>query len=96
MVSRLRNPRMGIQLRRLFLRAGLEDVRGSVVADFETELDPDEVEEYQALSRELTERGELDGARATAAAEAVVDSVARGEHCGTALMFVVVGRVPDR
>lgn len=96
MVSGIRNPRMGIQLRRLFLRAGLEDVRGTVVADFETELDPDEMDEYRSLSRELTERGQLDVARATAAAEAVVEYVARGEHCGTALMFVVAGGVPAR
>lgn len=96
MVAGLRNPRMGIELRRLFLQAGLEDVNGTVVVDFETELDPDEAEEYRALAGELAERGELDAAQAAAAADALVEQAARGEHCGMAVMFVVAGRTPNR
>ena len=95
MVNAIRNTRMGIQLRGLFVEAGLTDVDGAVVGYFEPELDQDEMEEYARVARALAERGQLDGARAEAAIAALEENRARGTYCGLALIFVVSGRVPD-
>jgi SAM-dependent methyltransferase len=95
MITGIRNPYMGIQLRALFIEAGLTEVHGDVVGYFEEELDQDEAEEYARIARELAARGRLDPARAEAAIVAMEDRRTRGAHCGLALIFVVSGRVPD-
>ena len=94
LISGIRNSRMGIQLRGLFVEAGFTDVDGDVVGQFEQELDQEEAEEYTHVARGLAAAGLLDGARAEAAIAAMEDRRARGTHCGLALMFVVFGRVP--
>lgn len=92
--SQMRNPWMGLELRRRFVSAGLEDVRVRVVVDVEDALDPEEAIEFQALARELGESGEVDLTAAEAAVDTMVQASERGMHCGYALMFVAVGRVP--
>ena len=94
MISGIRNLYMGIQLRALFVEAGLTEVHGEVVGYFEEELDQDEAEEYARIAGELAARGRLDPARAEAAIAALEDRRTRGAHCGLALIFVVSGRVP--
>lgn len=95
LVSGIRNGRMGIQLRGLFLESGLTHVDGDIVGHFEQELDQDEAEEFTRIARNLAETGSLDGARAEAAIAAMEDRRARGTHCGLALIFVVFGRKPE-
>lgn len=90
----IRNPRMGIQLRGLFVEAGLTDVDGAIVGYFEPELDADEAEEYGRVARALGESGQLDRARAEAAVATLEDKRARDTYCGLSVMFVVSGRVP--
>ena len=95
MISGLRQPQMGISLRRRFIEAGLEDVDGEVVADFETVLDEEEAVEMERTAKLLVAQGSLDAERAAAAISALRDAMERGVHCGVALMFVVSGRVPE-
>lgn len=94
LVSGIKNGRMGIQLRGLFVEAGLSDVDGEVVGYFEEELDQDEAEEYSHIARGLAAAGLLDGERAEAAIASMEDRRTRGTHCGLSVMFVVSGRVP--
>jgi SAM-dependent methyltransferase len=96
MVSGIRNRWMGIQLRGLFVEAGLADVDGEVVGYFESELDEDEATEYTEIARKLAAGGVVDSARAEAAVEAMQDQRSKGTHCGLALIFIVSGRVPWR
>jgi SAM-dependent methyltransferase len=95
MVSGIRNGSMGIQLRGLFVEAGLTDVDGDVVGLFETELDQEEFDEFGRIARDLASRGLLDPARAEAAVATLEDRRVRGTYCGLALMFVVSGRVAE-
>jgi ubiquinone/menaquinone biosynthesis C-methylase UbiE len=94
-VSQVRNPWMGLELRRRFVSAGLDDVRVRIVIDVEDELDPLEAVEVRAVAKELGESGELDPAEAEAFVDTMVESSERGMHCGYSLMFVAVGRVPE-
>ncbi|MBA2721132.1 MAG: methyltransferase domain-containing protein [Chloroflexi bacterium] len=94
LVSGIRNGQMGIQLRRLMIKAGFVDVDGEVVGYFETELDQDEADEYARIARELAAQGTLDPGRSEAAIAAVEERRATGTHCGIALMVLVSGRVP--
>lgn len=94
LVSGIRNTSMGIALRGLFVETGFTDVGGEVVGFFEESLDEDEAEEWTVVARGLVARGVLDEARAEAAIAAMQDRRATGTHCGTALIFVVSGRVP--
>jgi SAM-dependent methyltransferase len=95
LVSGIRNSGMGLAVRGLLVEAGLRDVGGEVVGYFEEELDQDEAEEWAAGARALAARGRLDPSRAEAAIAAMEESRAAGTYCGTALIFVVSGRVPD-
>jgi SAM-dependent methyltransferase len=95
LVSGMRNTWMGIALRGLLIEQGFTDVGGEIVGYFEETLDQDEAEEWALVARDLAARGVLDPARAEAAIAAMEDKRARGTHCGTALIFVVSGRVPD-
>jgi SAM-dependent methyltransferase len=95
LVSGIRNPTMGIDLRGLLVGSGFLDVGGEVVGYFEEELDQDEAEEWSTIARGLAERGVLDASRAEAAVSALEDLRATGRHCGVALIFVVSGRAPD-
>jgi SAM-dependent methyltransferase len=90
----MRNPWMGLELRRRFVAAGLVDVRAQAVIDVEDTLDPDEAIEFRALAKDLGASGEVDLAAAEAAVDAMVEASDRGMHCGYALMFIAVGRVP--
>jgi SAM-dependent methyltransferase len=93
--SQMRNPWMGLELRRRFVSAGLEDVRIQAVINVEDTLDPVEAIEFRGLVKELGESGTVDLAAAEAAVDTMVDASERGMHCGYALMFIAVGRVPD-
>jgi SAM-dependent methyltransferase len=93
-IKGMRSPDVGLQLRRLLLEAGLVDVEGSVVALFETELDPEEQQEFREVAATLVASGELDPTRADAVVATLDARVAAGTYCGTALMFVVAGRGP--
>ena len=95
MISGIRQPQMGISLRRRFIEAGLQDVDGEVVADFETVLDEDEAVEMERSAKLLVAQGSLAAERAAAAISALRDAMDRGVHCGVALMFVVSGTVPE-
>jgi ubiquinone/menaquinone biosynthesis C-methylase UbiE len=92
--SHMRNPWMGLELRRRFVSAGLEDVRVQAVINVEETLDPEEATEFRALAKELTASGVLDRASAEGVVDTMVDASERGMHSGYALMFVAVGRVP--
>jgi SAM-dependent methyltransferase len=92
--SHMRNPWMGLELRRRFVTAGLEDVRVQAVINVEETLDPEEAIEFRALAKELGESGRLDQAVAEAAVDTMVEASERGMHTGYALMFIAVGRVP--
>ena len=94
LVSGIRNPSMGIDLRGLLIRSGFTEVGGEVVGYFEEALDQDEAEEWTRNARELAAGGLLEPARAEAAVEAMEDLRASGVHCGLAMIFVVSGRVP--
>jgi ubiquinone/menaquinone biosynthesis C-methylase UbiE len=95
LVSGMKNVEMGINLRRHFVEAGLEQVGGEVVAFFEEELDQEEAEEFTRIARDLAASGALEPGRAEAAIAAMEDNRTRGTHCGLALIFIVSGRVPD-
>jgi ubiquinone/menaquinone biosynthesis C-methylase UbiE len=94
LVSDLRNPQMGIQLRRRFIHAGLVDVTGAGTVFFETHLDDDEVAEFHERGRRLVERGEVEAERMERALRHVVAANDGGYHTGMAIMFVVRGTVP--
>jgi hypothetical protein len=94
LVSGIRNPTMGIDLRGLVVGSGFRDVGGEVVGYFEEELDQDEAEEWTMIARRLAERGVLDASRAEAAVSAMEALRATGRYCGVALIFVVSGRAP--
>lgn len=94
LVSGIANPDAGIQLRRRFVEAGLVDVTGTVVADFEEDLDAEESTEIAALADRLTAAGEIEPHAGRAIVEAMRSQLASGTHCGTALIFVVAGSVP--
>jgi SAM-dependent methyltransferase len=94
LVSGIRNPTMGIDLRGLVVGAGFVEVGGDVVGYFEEELDQDEAEEWTTIARGLAERGVLDASRAEAAVSAMEELRTTGRYCGVALIFVVSGRVP--
>lgn len=95
MIAGIRQPQMGISLRRHFIEAGLKDVDGEIVADFETVLDEEEAVEMERTATLLVAEGTLDAERASAAMRALRDAMERGVHCGVALMFVVSGSVPE-
>jgi ubiquinone/menaquinone biosynthesis C-methylase UbiE len=95
MIAGIRQPQMGISLRRRFLEAGLEDVGGEVVADFETVLDEEEAVEMERSAKVLVASGSLDAERAEVAIRAMRDAMERDVHCGVAQMFIVSGRVPE-
>lgn len=92
--TQMRNPWMGLELRRRFVLAGLEDVRVRAVVDVEDVLDPEEAIEFRAIAKGLGEAGDVDRVAAEAAVDTMVEASERGMHCGYALMFVAVGRVP--
>ena len=94
LVSGIRNPSIGIDLRGLLVENGFSDVGGEIVGYFEESLDQDEAEEWTVIARALAARGALDPARAEAAIATMEDLRTRGMHCGVALIFVVSGRVP--
>jgi len=96
MISEIRQPQMGISLRRRFIEAGLDQVDGEVVADFETVLMEEEAVDMERSARLLVAEGTLDSDRAEAAIGALRDAMERGVHCGVAMMFVVAGTVPER
>jgi ubiquinone/menaquinone biosynthesis C-methylase UbiE len=93
-VGQIRNPAMGIELRRRLLEAGLERVHAVVVAFVETVIDESEIEELRRKAVELADRGELDLERARSAIDHVVATNAAGTYTGLTLMFVAVGVVP--
>ena len=92
--TQMRNPWMGLELRRRLVTAGFEDVRAQAVITVEDELDPEEAVEFRALATEMGGTGALDPAAAASAVDAMVEASERGMHCGYALMFIAVGRVP--
>src|SRR4029079_17327671 len=71
-IAQIRNPAMGIELRRRLVDAGLESVRGAAVAFAETSIDPDETDDSRRQPSELADRGELEPARAQSAIDYVV------------------------
>jgi ubiquinone/menaquinone biosynthesis C-methylase UbiE len=94
LVSDLRNPRMGIELRRRFVHAGLSDVTGVGTVFFESHVDDDEVAETHERGRQLVERGEVDAERME---RALLDFDAAndgGYHSAMAIIFVVRGTIP--
>jgi len=92
--SHMRNPWMGLELRRRLVLAGFEDVHAQAVITVEDELDPEEAVEFRALATELGTSGALDPTAAASAVDAMVEASERGMHCGYALMFIATGRVP--
>jgi ubiquinone/menaquinone biosynthesis C-methylase UbiE len=92
--SQIRNPSMGIEVRRRFIEAGLEDVTVVVVGDVETRMDDEEVTEYRRVGRELVEVGVVEAARVDAAMEHLVRTNDAGIYSGMAVIFVTVGTVP--
>ena len=94
LVKGFRHPWMGLELRRRFATAGLEDVRVAVVIDVEHELDPVEGEEMRRIGEALADAGTVDRARARRFAQRLFEASEGGFHCGYALMFIAVGRVP--
>jgi SAM-dependent methyltransferase len=94
LVEGFRHPWMGLELRRRFAMAGLEDVRVAAVIDVEHELDPVEGEEMRRISEGLADAGTVDRERARRFMERLFEANERGFHCGYALMFIAVGRVP--
>jgi ubiquinone/menaquinone biosynthesis C-methylase UbiE len=93
-VAQIRNPSMGIELRRRLLLAGLADVKAAGVIYVETEMDPSEIDEYRRTADALAARGEADPSRAAAAIEHLVATNEAGTYTGIALIFVAVGTVP--
>jgi ubiquinone/menaquinone biosynthesis C-methylase UbiE len=93
-VGQIRNPAMGIELRRRLIEAGLERVQSVVVAFVETAMDESETEELRRKAVELADRGELNLERARSAIDYVVATNAAGTYTGLTLMFVAVGVVP--
>lgn len=94
LVSGIRNPTMGISLRRRFVQAGLVEIRGRVVALFEESIEADEVLEIQVHADEEVAAGRLDAERAQAVMDALRAALDAGQYCGVAMIFVVAGRVP--
>jgi ubiquinone/menaquinone biosynthesis C-methylase UbiE len=92
-VSDLRNPQMGIELRRRFVQAGLVDVTGVGTVFFETHVDDDEVAEIHERGRQLVERGEVEAERMERALRTFDAANVGGYHTGMAIMFVVRGTV---
>jgi SAM-dependent methyltransferase len=94
LVKGFRHPYIGLELRRRFAAAGLEDVRVAAVIEVEHELHPVEVEETRRIAEALVDAGTVDPERARRFMEAVLEANEHGFHCGYALMFIAVGRVP--
>jgi len=93
-IAQIRNPAMGIELRRRLVDAGLESVRVAAVAFAETSIDPDEIDEFRRQASKLAERGELEPARAQSAIDYVVAANDAGRYMGLALIFIAAGVVP--
>jgi ubiquinone/menaquinone biosynthesis C-methylase UbiE len=93
-VSQIRNPSMGIELRRRMREAGLEDVTAVAVADAELQMDPGEVEEHRRQADVMVAKGDLDAARAQAFVDHLVSANEAGTYMGLAIIFVAVGTVP--
>jgi len=94
-IAQIRNPAMGIELRRRLVDAGLESVRVVAVALAETFIDPDEIDELRRQGIKLAERGELELARAQSAIDYVVAANEAGRYMGLALIFIAAGVVPE-
>lgn len=93
-VAQIRNPWMGIELRRRMVQAGLVDVTVVPVADVEMRMEEDEVDEYRRQAHDLADRGAIEPARADEFIESLNSANAAGTYIGLALIFVAVGTVP--
>jgi ubiquinone/menaquinone biosynthesis C-methylase UbiE len=93
-VSQFRNPWMGIELRRRMVEAGLESLTTVAVADAETLMDPEEIDELGRLADDLARKGDIDPGRAKAFIEHLVAANESGGYLGLAVMYVAVGSVP--
>jgi SAM-dependent methyltransferase len=94
LVSGIRNPDVGMTLRRRFIESGLVDVGGEIVGLFEESIEQDEADEIAVIARALAARGAVDRARAQAYVEVLEARRAAGTYCGLALIVVCSGRVP--
>jgi ubiquinone/menaquinone biosynthesis C-methylase UbiE len=94
-VGQIRNPAMGIELRRRLIQAGLENVNPIAVADVELAIDHDEIDEFRRKAIELADRGELKLPRAQSAIDYVVAANEAGTYSGLALIFIAAGTVPS-
>ena len=94
--SQIRNPAMGIELRRRLIGAGLHDVTAVAIADIEIRMDEDEVDEYRRQGRELAARGMVEPDRVEAAIDHLIRTNEAGTYSGLAVIFVAAGTVPDQ
>jgi ubiquinone/menaquinone biosynthesis C-methylase UbiE len=91
--SQIRNPAIGIELRRRLITAGLEAVTAVAVGDVEILMDGEEIEEYRRQGLELANRGTLERARLESAIDHLVRTNDAGTYTGLAVMFVAGGTV---
>jgi ubiquinone/menaquinone biosynthesis C-methylase UbiE len=93
-VTQIRNPWMGIELRRRMVHAGLGEITVVPVAEVELRMDEDEVDEYRRQAHDLADRDVIGRSRADAFIESLESANATGTYMGLALIFVAVGIVP--
>lgn len=94
--SQIRNPAVGIELRRRLIAAGLENVTAVAIADIEVRMDEDEIDEYRRQGQELADQGVVERARVEAAIDHLVLTNDAGIYSGIAVMFVAAGTVPQQ
>jgi SAM-dependent methyltransferase len=88
-----RNPSMGIELRRRMVTVGLETVTTVAVADVETRMHDDEIDEYRRRGAELAEQGLVDRERVGKLVSYLVEANEAGTHTGLSVIFVAAGTV---
>lgn len=92
--SQIRNPAIGIELRRRLIEAGLDEVTAVAIGDVEIRIDDDEIEEFRRQGGVLADRGVVQRDRVEAAIDHLVRTNDAGTYTGLAVMFVAAGTVP--
>ncbi len=91
--SQIRNPQIGIELRRRLLEAGLDPVTAVAIGDVEIRMDDEEIDEFRRQGRELAAQGVVGHDRVETAIDHLVRTNEAGTYTGLAVMFIAAGTV---